>query len=289
MNIYSFISALILLFSFSYTSAAFDASITCSLKDGITSDCYFKRDEAKLKAAIVYYGSNFWENADLERFSSLFQERFKTATKGHLEIEIVKSKVMPFSHPLPAGYTFNGISDLERLHRIWYWQNYNFGIGQEVHKLFHASENKDELVEIDLLLVVTGAQSDGNGFAAGRVAVVEQPREVAWGAKGGGRTEELSDYELADILIHEVGHAIGIGHAAEHCTETGLSFKDRLACCAKAPSGNDVMSYCRNRTAVNKSKINGFESCTLDIIKNKIKPRILSGGKRRIEEEIHCR
>lgn len=264
--------------------AGINLSKSCSLKDGISSDCYFRRDEAKLRVSIIYYGSNYWSESDLVRFGEVFQDKFKTATSGELEIEIVSSKVMPFVHKMPHNYVYNNISDLDRLHRIWYWENFGTGIGMEVHKIYRNSVSKEELENIDLLLVVTGAQSNGNGFAAGRIVVVEQPREVAWGAQGGGRSENLSDEELSDIMIHEVGHAIGIGHAAEHCTETNLSVNDRLACCAQAPSGNDVMSYCRNRRAPNV-----FESCTLNIIKTKIKPRILNGGKRRILEEIHCK
>jgi hypothetical protein len=281
--------ATIALLSISHAQANFSRLKTCSLKDGISSDCYFKRTEAKLRANIIYYGNNYWQDSDLQRFSTLFSERFKRATKGELEIEIVKSKVMNFAHPLPINYAYNGITDPDRLHRIWYWENFSTAVGMEIHKLYRKSEIKKDLENIDLLLVVTGAQSDGNGFAAGRVVVVEQPREVAWGLPGGGSTEELSDYELADIMIHEVGHAIGIGHATEHCTETGLSPSERRACCANSPSGNDVMSYCRDRKATDENRINGFEACTLDIIKNKIKPRILAGGKRRILEPTRCK
>jgi hypothetical protein len=285
-----FIITLLLLSSLSYAQFRIKLNPfkSCSLKDGISSDCYFKREKPVLRAAMVYYGSNYWEYPDIERFSQFFPERFKRATQGELEIEIVMKRIIPFIHRLPENYVYNNIIDPDRLQRIWYWQNYGTGVGMEIHDIFQARVDKKDLEEIDLLLVVTGAQSDGNGFAAGRVVVVEQPREVAWGLADGGWTERLSDYELSDILIHEVGHALGIGHAAEHCTERGLSYYDRLACCQQSPSGNDVMSYCRQRSG-DEIKINVFEECTLNIIKEKIKPRILSGGKRRINEEIHCR
>lgn len=260
----------------------------CSLKSGIASDCYYKREEAKLKAVMIYYGSNYWQDSDLQRFASIYSERFKKATHGELEVEVVRTKVIPFAHNIPFDYSYNGITDAERLKRIWYWENFNTGVGLEIEKIFRASEGKDELANIDLLLVVTGAQADGNGFAAGRAVVVEQPMEISWGSESKGRTDDLSDYKLADILIHETGHFLGIGHAAEHCVETGLSLSDRVACCANAPSGKDVMSYCRDRE-VNEERINTFEACTMDIIKNEIKPRILSGDKRRIAKEIHCK
>lgn len=258
---------------------------SCSLDDGLSIGCYFKRDKPILRAALLYYGT-YWDDADLDRFKGVFTNRFNQATRGEVTIKIVSTKILPFRRPLPVGYSYNGITDPERLHRIWYWQFINTGLGQELLQEYVRGERRTDLQGLDLLLTLTGAQADGNGYSAGGVVVIEQPREIAWGLPDQGSTEELSDHQAADILTHEVGHAIGIGHANDQCSDPKLSHREQLECCANSPSRNDVMGYCRNRT---REEVNTFEACTLEIIKSKIRPRILGGGRRRIEEVIRCR
>lgn len=245
---------------------------------------YVKRSKPVVNAALVYYG-DFYSEADLERVEILLKERFYLATDKALSLNVVMRKVIPFKHQLSdyPDYRQDYVTDPERLQRLWYYDNVGYSVVNEVYK-----QVQGDLKSLDTLLIVTGAQFDALGFASGRVAVTENPMEIAWGLSDGGRVEIQSDAKVVDELIHELGHVMFLDHASNQCQKPGMTYQETLACCATSPAKNDVMSYCRPRESVNETKFFGFEECNLRTIKTKIVPAMLSGGKWNIEDREKC-
>jgi len=261
---------------------------SCSLADSIMPKCYHKRDKSELKVALIYYGDHM-KMSDLERIEPILVDRFAKATGGLVTVKIVEKKILAFKHELPEDYTFNKITDKKRLQRIWYSENVGTQIMNEVYEQYKKFESKETLDELDALLAITGAQFEGLGFASGRVSVTEYPREIAWNSDDGGRVEFMSDYEIIDELIHELGHNLYLGHTSTQCQKRGMSYEEKLACCKLSDNKDDVLSYCRQRPDVNESFMHGFESCNREIIESQVVPALLSGGKWQLEEMSVCK
>lgn len=268
-------AALILMSSLSF---AHDLSQTMMPKT------YLKRTKPVLNAALVYYG-DFYTEDDLSRVEELFKERFHLATDKALSINIAWKKVIPFKHQLIdyPEYRQDYVTDPERLQRLWYYDN----VGEKILKEVWEQVSGD-LKQLDSLIIITGAQFDALGFASGRVAVTENPMEVAWGLQGGGRVEIQSDAKVVDELIHETGHVMFLDHASTQCQKPGMTYQETLECCKTSPAKDDVMSYCRNRSAVDEEKFFGFGECNLRNIKNKVVPAMLSGGAWNIADREKC-
>lgn len=260
----------------------------CSLMNSMNPECYHDRNGSFMNVALVYYG-DFWKQEDLERLAPILKKRFEIANSHKIKLNILYKEVIPFKHTLPDGYENNGITDKKRLLRLWYYDNIGSKVMQEVHEQIKSRFNQDTIHKLDAILAVTGAQFQGLGFAYGRVSVTEQPQEIAWALKDKGRTEVLSDYRLVDELIHELGHNMFLGHTSTHCTKRGMSAKEQRACCAKSPSRNDVLSYCRNRNKVDENFMHGYEECNQSMIEELVIPALTSGGNWKIRGRKRCR
>ncbi len=263
--------------------------LDCSVNGGLHARCYDARPTPELRVALVYYGE-YWTPSDLVRFEAFLQTRFLEMTKQVVSLKVVGSRTIPFRYKMRRGYQYNQITDPARLQRIWYWQSIGTSVGEEIYYEYLNDEVASTWENIDLILAVTGAQFDGAGLGASAVVAVEHPRENAWGLEDGGSVDLLTDAQIADVLIHEMGHSLSLGHANDQCADEKMSAKESYDCCQKSPSRNDVMGYCRDRSKkrVNETSFNGFEACTLNILKSKVVPRLLEGGPRKISEEIHC-
>lgn len=255
-----------------------------SLKDHIMPKFYKKRADPVVNIALLYYG-DYYTPEDLLKVQRLFEKRFNLATDGALRVNTVFSKILPFKHQLQdfPEYRQEYVTDPERLQRLWYYDNVGAAVIKEVYE-----EVKEDLEEIDYLMVVTGAQFDALGFASGRVGITENPMEIAWGLKDGGRVELVTDERVVDELIHEMGHTMFLGHASSQCQKPGLSLEEIRKCCEESPSKNDVMSYCRSRNKVNENFFYGFEACNLRTIKEKIVPALLKGGAWAVKDRESC-
>jgi len=287
----------------------------CSVARSMSPKCYHKRDEAIFKVALLSYGSNLQAN-DLDRIEKILVERFSKATNKLVEVEVVVKKVMPLKQDLPSDYTFNNITDPERLHRIWYYDNLNAKVMTEVYEEYKEIETEDNLHKLDAILAITGAQFNGLGFANGRVSITESPREIAWGASDGGRTYYPTDYEIVDELIHELGHNMFLGHASSQCQKITMPadqrkicnnpdidettrqecreldsyyLREQRKCCEISPAKNDVMSYCRGRAIVDEDKMYGFESCNLGMIEELVVPAMLKGRAWNVSGRKSCK
>ena len=262
-------------------------TLDCSLQNSMMPKCYHKRERAVLKIALVYYGDHM-NMKDLKRIEPILKERFHIATKKNVEVEVISKEVITYKQRMPEGYEYNNIKDKKRLQRIWYYDNVGAGIMNEVYAEYKKVASEKVLEELDAIVAITGAQFDGLGFASGRVSVTEYPREIAWATEGGGRVELVSDYQIVDELIHELGHNMFLGHTSTQCQAPGMSLEQRNECCAQSPSKNDVLSYCRQRSAVDENFMHGFEECNVEMIEDLIVPAMLSGGKWQVSPRLSC-
>jgi hypothetical protein len=258
----------------------------CSLGKSMKPMCYHKRDRAVLNIAVVNYGQEMSENLFLETID-LLKVRFLKATQNKIGLNVIKTYSLHYKHPLPNDYTFNDITDKKRLHRIWYYDNVGVRIMQEVYEEYKKIQNND-IYKLDAILIVTGAQFNGLGFANGRISVTEYPREIAWGLPDGGRVYFPTKYELVDEFIHELGHNMFLGHTSTHCQNPELTLDERKACCEQSPSRDDVLSYCRKRSKVSSNFMFGFESCNLEMIDRLIVPAMISGGRWNVPNRTRC-
>lgn len=281
----SIYAVLVILFSFSVALAADD-----SLQDSMIPKFYKKRSEPVLNIALVYYGDHYQEE-DLRRVQQLLEKRFFEATGNQLRLQTKSLAVLPFKSNIQdfPDYKQPYVTDVERLQRLWYYDNVGPRVLKEVYDevKIHATD-KINLDELDAMAIVTGAQFDALGFASGRVAVTENPMEIAWGLSDGGRVEIVSDEKVVDELIHEIGHTLFLDHASNQCQKPGMTYEQTLECCKDSPAKNDVMSYCRNREKVKGDFYYGFAECNRRTIKDKIIPALLSGGKWNVENREKC-
>jgi len=260
-----------------------------SLADGMKPKRYMKRSKPILNVALVYYGSE-WTLEDIKRIAPLLKERYDKSTNGLVKLNISQMGVLPYKHhiSLYPDYQYNNITDKERLQRIWYYDNVGGKVINEVYEEVEKSQIGQHYKDLDALLVISGAQYDALGFANGRVAITEQPREIAWGLPDGGRTEIVSDENLVDELIHELGHIMFLGHTSTKCMKPELSLAERQECCDQSPNKNDVMSYCRERRAVDTNFFYGFEACNLEMLEKLVVPAMIKGKKWNVSGRLKC-
>lgn len=251
-------------------------------------DYYAKREKPIFNIALVYYGSEFGVDY-LDRISKVLIERFFKATDQKIALNIKFKFVLPYLHQISSypDYKQPYVTEIIRLQRLWYYDNVDSKIMNEVYNQIKKNEkHKSSLEEIDAVAIITGAQFDGLGYASGRIAVTENPREIAWNLID-GYTEIVSDYNVADELIHELGHTLFLDHTSNQCMKLD-SLEEREKCCKESPSGNDVMSYCRGRSKVDDQNMHSFSECSLKIIQEKIVPSMINGGKWNISNRPKC-
>lgn len=250
---------------------------------------YKKRTEAVLNIGLVYYGE-YYNMDDLTRVQMLLEERFYKATGEALRLKTVSKAVIPFNSKIEnfPDYRQAHVTELERLQRLWYYDNVGMGVGTEVHKILQKDTSEINLEDVDALVVVTGAQFEALGFASGRVAVTENPMEIAWGLEDGGRVELVTDAKVVDELIHEIGHTLFLDHASNQCQKDGMSYAEQEICCASSTAKEDVMSYCRRRDRVNTTYFYGFKDCNRRTIKEKVIPAMLKGDAWAIADREIC-
>lgn len=243
---------------------------------------YSKRDVPIIKVALIGYGTTSTKE-DLERMAPKLVEKFSIATAGEIELDVKHVDSYDFLDYKLGKLSLEGINDRERLKRISYSYDKRVveRITREAYKAMKTNTEKKVMKEVDLMLLVTGAQFEGLGIQHGRFAIVEHPREIAFELPNGNRVEYLSDEAIVSELIHEVGHSMGLMHAAAQC--------NTVDCCEQSENADDIMSYCRDRKKVEHNDFMFvFEQCHLNFIREKFKPILLEGGSIDLSKAPEC-
>lgn len=260
-----------------------------TLESSIIPKFYKKRTEAVLNIGLISYGDQYTDE-QLGVLQNLLEERFELATNSLLKLNVIFRATLPYKHKIEnyPDYKQENVTEIARLQRLWYYDNKNMSVVNEIYAeaKSHNMYGKD-LSNLDAMAVVTGAQFNGLGFASGRIAVTENPMEIAWGLEGGGRVEIQSDAKVVDELIHELGHTLYLDHASDQCFGKGMSYETTKACCAQSENKDDVLSYCRARDKVNERFYYGFEECNLKNLESIVIPAMLNGGEW-IQKTLKC-
>ena|GEM_PF-2910497 len=262
--------------------------LQCDLAVTDAPDCFYPHTTPTVRVFFMQYGT-YSTVEDLKRVGALLAKRFAESTDNALQIEFVDYAVVPLAqYPRDLSALRAAIkgdaeqtSD-ERLTRIWYYYNKAYNgddsIVQEIQQQVKKAGYNPELSKADAILVLSETQFEGLGYASGGFGIVEQPTEIAWAANGGS-TQKYTDAQLADELLHELGHVLGLDHAAKECLNLP-SARATLQCCQNSPGGQDVMSYCRDRSKVNDTFYYTYTQCTRDYLKTVTAPALLNGGPR---------
>ena len=244
--------------------------------------------QPEIRIVLAHYGSDVSES-ELDRVWDLLRVRFLEATGCQIRLTRVANVISPLKtegsmEEIPSGLrkTFGGKSNpadltegerrrLARL-RYYYFPNGVDLISNEIKRIVSRIPRS----KYDAIVALSAAQFDGLGYGAVNLrAVTEQPVEIAWEASHGGRTVFESDSRTVDELIHELGHYMGLLHAANHCSQFAVDAKKFQACCKASPNGNDIMSYCRRRGKVSDNFFYKFEACNQEKIRTTIVPKLL--------------
>jgi hypothetical protein len=257
----------------------------CNVAKVFDPECYTPRNIPVVEVFLVQYGEHGSTLAELQRAGDLLRTRFEASMSGALRLEFTGYAVIPLKTekrdlasiiPMVGGDP--AAKSPERLTRLWYYYNVEpMDLVKEIQAELLVAGYAPELGRSDGTLVLSEPQFEGLGFTLGAFGLTEQPSEIAWRVPDGGSTDFQNDPRLVDELLHELGHVLGLDHAAKHCYDDSIPPKDILKCCRESPGGNDVMSYCRDRTAVNNTFFFGFTSCTQDYLANVVRPELLNG------------
>lgn len=260
----------------------------CDISKVYDPDCFNPRTSPAVKVFLVQYGKAGSTLAELQRIGALLKTRFEESLKHSIEIDFSGFAVVPLKQEVrdltfvhsEIGGTDEAMKSTERMTRLWYYYNKDINqIATEIHGEMLLQGFAPTMSGSDAILVLSEPQFEGLGYATGAFGLTEQPSEIAWSTSDGGLTDRANDPKVVDELLHELGHVLGLNHAATQCQDG--SYPGTIAeCCAKSPSGQDVMSYCRSRRKVSDTFFYGYTKCTQEYLMNVTRQNMLSGGPR---------
>lgn len=272
----------LLLMAVAINSYGFFGSKKRTLNDGWQKTHYRKSADNTLKLGLIHYGNEMTEEQLIE-ISTLLTKRFSIATRNliHIRIEAIDIIPVKLRNMDLSSLGIEHITDPIRLARVWHYSN-NLGSADIAIESYVQTKNEtdwDKYRNLDALLVLSELQFEGLGVAVQRILMTEYPMEIAWMGDQPS-VKHPSKYEVVDELIHELGHFIGLGHAASSC--------ETFECCETHHSANDVMSYCRDRSSVSADHQFNFEDCHINIIEREVVPRIRKGSRIELPRNLNC-
>lgn len=276
-------------------------SSICSRFEDLYTICLEKRKDPVIYAVLYHYG-DFLDEATLNSYVPTLEERFNKATGGQISLKIFSIIIKPMpqegSKAPPNNLVHNYSSTKskypwikdESVDRIWYYDNINWNLAPEAYEAFKKPEYKSKIEKADIIITLTEAQFEAIALRSGRMVIAKQPTEVAWVVENplkyygylpptcpdecGYSTRTNTIWHLSDEIIHEIGHAMGLQHPSQQCSDP----KTLQACCKNSPNASDVMSPCRDRSKVSETFFYKFENCTSDYFKKEFIPLLQNSG-----------
>lgn len=248
--------------------------------------CLRGRQDPIMKILLVGYGSYISEE-DITTYKSQIEDRFNKAVHGKIKLEIISTAVLRLPAENSRVMPHNKLHNYEEIQkkfpwtdpaswkRLWYYYNMEqCEIAEEVFETIKNSHYASMLLEADATVVLGEPQFEGIAVNCGRISLLELPVEIAWGQEDTYKIEHSSVWHLADEIIHELGHFMGLGHASSQCMKGTLDYR----CCIESINKDDVMSYCRKRTQISADYWGEFKECHLQLLEQEFIPRLLEGG-----------
>lgn len=179
-----------------------------------------------------------------------------------------------------ARYPYMDEADAQRL---WYYEAQN--VEMILGDLRAGLDQNGVLVpEGALTIVLSDAQFEASAYYLDQtdyglepLIIIESHTMGGWSLGPGYTTHSNDTIYLADEVVHELGHFMGLRHACDRCFRLG-DYNAMLVCCGECADADDVMSYCRERVQPGDTETNVFLSCTLDWIESGFLPAFMAGN-----------
>ena len=203
---------------------------------------------------------------------------FARATGCRVELRVLE--VVEFEVPthdiseILADYDYIDPIDAQRL---WYYENQN--VDMILSDISGALAASGVLVPSGAVVVALSEPQfeasayyiEQDAYGLEPLIIIESHTLGGWTLGSGYTTVANGALYLADEIVHELGHFMGLRHACASCFTLG-DYSALVACCAACPHAQDVMSYCRTRVRPEDTETRVFSSCTLDWVESGFVP-----------------
>ncbi len=224
---------------------------------------------------------DFWIVDRPERRAALVDDlarHFARATGCRVELrvlEVVEFEVPP--HDISQILTDYDYIDPVDAQRLWYYENQN--VDMILSDISEALATSGVVVPSGAVIVALSEPQfeasayyiEEDAYGLEPLIIIESHTLGGWTLGAGYTTVANGVLYLADEIVHELGHFMGLRHACASCFTLG-DYAALVACCAACPHAEDVMSYCRTRVRPEDTETNVFLSCTLDWIESGFVP-----------------
>ena len=235
------------------------------------------KDPIILKTLLIQFGE-IRPQKDIESLLNFLPKTFYSSTDNLVYLTTSFGGIVPFpeedeDHDYSLILNDYPWLDKEHVPMVWYYYN-------------EAQRDKDwrdllnnsgfDSNDYDLVIILSEATFEGlalynrTGFGVPSIWI-ESYMFGGWEVNTNYLARLVNEYEIADLVNHEIGHFMGLGHSCSSCFDPIYDEE----CCNLCDNKDDVMSYCRDRPSTRDEYYNVFEPCHLNYIENTFTPSFL--------------